>query len=152
MRVTIRSIELRIRATTTPATGVDQYCRISLVLDRQLNGAAPGAYTDIFLATSVTAPRSLANRRRFKILWDRAFPMGSNLNAGGTPSTLPNMRMFKSYIKFKRPIIEEFNTGVAGTVADIATNSLYLVTYGTEIAGNMDTNMAGYTRIRYTDA
>lgn len=150
-KVDIRSIEIRLRWTTTPVTGVDQYCRASIVLDRQPNGAAPGNYTDIFLASSVTSPRSLANRKRFRILWDKALPMGSNLNAATTPSTLPNMRIFKAYMKFRRPIVEEFNSGVAGTVADIATNSLYLVTFGTEVAGNTDVNMAGYIRIRYTD-
>lgn len=149
MKVTIRSIELRCRMTTSPVTGVDQYVRMILVLDRQPNGAVIGAVTDVLLAQSISSPRNLANRKRFKIMMDKQYAMGSNLNAATTPSTLPNMRLVKKYIK--RPIITEYNTGVAGTIADISTNSLYLMVFGTEVAGNTDTNLAGYIRIRYTD-
>lgn len=59
--------------------------------------------------------------------------------------------MFKLYKKFRRPITEEFNTGVAGTVADISTCSMYFITFGTEAPGNTDVNCTGYVRIRYTD-
>lgn len=151
MKVDIKSVELRLRMTTTPVTGVDQYVRAILVLDRQPNGAVIAAVTDLLLAQSISAPRSLANRKRFKILWDKSYAMGGNLNAAGTPSTLPNMRLAKLYMKMRRPIRTEYNAGNAGTVADIATNSLYLVVFGTEAAGNTDVSLAGFARIRYTD-
>lgn len=151
MKITVRSIQMSLRFTTTPATGVDQYCRVFLVMDRQCNGAVIGAPTDILAAGNVSGLRNLANRKRFKIMWDKLVPMGGNLNAAGTPSTLPNMRIVKMYMKLRRPLVIEYNTGIAGTVADISTNSLYLVTLGTEAAGNTDVNMVGYARIRYVD-
>lgn len=151
MKTTIRSIEIRLKCTTTAATGVNQVCRWLILLDRQSNGAAPAAVTDFLLAQSTTAPRQLANRKRFKIIVDRAFAMGGVLNGAGTGSALPQDRMFKVYIKFRRPIVVEYNVGNAGTIADIASNGLFLVTFGTEVAGNTDCGCTGYIRTRYTD-
>lgn len=148
--VSIKSIEVKLRMQVTPATGVDQFVRVIIALDRQPNAAAP-VIGDLLIGTSVTAPRNLNNRKRFKILMDKPYAMGGILNGAGTGSQTPNLRMLKKYIKFKRPIVTEYNTGNAGTVADIASNSLYLFTLGTEVAGNTDTNMLGYIRIRYTD-
>lgn len=150
-KVTIRSLELRLKLTTTAATGVNQVCRYLLLLDRQANGAAPAAVTDFLVGQSTTAPRQLANRKRFKLIRDNTFPMGGVLNGAGTGSAEPSDRYEKDYVKFKRPLIVEYNAGVAGTIADIASNSLFFVTFGTEVAGNTDVGCTGYIRIRYTD-
>lgn len=150
MNCEFKSLEFRARVTSTAATGVDQYCRMLIVQDKQSNGVAPGI-GDILINASTTAPRNLANRKRFRILWDKTFAMGGNLNAAGTPSTVPNLRNFKAYMKFRPAIRTEYNTGVAGTIADINSNSLYLVTIGTEAAGATDAGLVGYIRLRYTD-
>lgn len=148
--VSIKSIEVKLRMQVTPATGVDQFVRVLIAVDRQPNGAAP-VIGDLLTATSVTAPRNLNNRKRFKILMDKPYAMGGILNGAGSGSQTSNLRMVKKYMKFKRPIVVEYNTGNAGTVADITSNSIYMFTLGTEAAGNTDTNMLGYIRIRYTD-
>jgi len=122
-----------------------------IVLDRQTNGAAPAAVTDILQANSTISPRSLSNRKRFKILWDKFFLLGGVLNGAGTGSQLPCQENFKIYMKFKKPIIEEFNTGVAGTVADIASNSIYLLSFSNQGAGATDAFIDYYTRFRFTD-
>lgn len=149
MKIAVRSIELHMHATSTTGTGDEQVARLSIVLDRQPNGAAPSAITDIITASSVSAMRNLANRKRFKLLWDKRYPFGSTItNAStGTPTT----RVMKLYMKFRRPIIVDYNSGVAGTVADISTNSLYLLTLGTVAPGNGDVTATFYARIRYTD-
>lgn len=146
-KVTIRSLEMRVRVQTIPATGVEQFCRWFIVLDRQANGAAPAAITDILTANSVTALRNLENRKRFKIIVDKAFPMGATSVSTGTVTS----RMYKVYIKFRRPILVEFNNGVAGTIADIVSNSLHLCTLGNVAAGNTDCNLMTNVRLRYTD-
>lgn len=84
MKVEIRSIEIRLNTNVTPATGVSQVARWLILLDRQCNGAAPAAVTDFLLAQSSTAPRQLANRKRFKILFDKSFRLGGVLNGAGT--------------------------------------------------------------------
>ena len=53
------------------------------------------------------------------------------------------------YMKFRKPLVVEYNAGVAGTIADISTNSLYMVFLG-DHAANYPA-LAGYCRIRYTD-
>jgi len=147
MKVSIRSIEMRYNLEVTPATGLEQTNRVLLVLDRQCNGAAPGALTDIITAASCQAPRNLANRKRFKIIMDKSYAMGATAVATGNPTS----RWIKKYIKLGRPIVEEFNTGVAGTVADISSNSLYFVTIGSIVAGDADSVLNATIRLRYTD-
>lgn len=147
MKVAIRSVELRITWETTPATGVEQQGRHLIVLDRQANGVGPAAVTDFLLAASPMAPRALINRKRFKILYDRSLPMGATAVASGNPQG----RCFKAYLKFRRPIVVEYNVGNAGTVADIVSNAMFFCTIGTEGAGNTDINCTGYIRVRYTD-
>lgn len=151
MKVSIKSMEIRLNVNVTPATGVSQVNRWFILLDRQANGAAPAAVTDYLVAQSSTAPRQLANRKRFKLITDKIYRLGGVLNGAGTGAQVAEGRMFKMYIKFRRPIIVEYNAGVAGTIADISSNSLFFGTFGTEAPGNTDTNCTGYVRIRYTD-
>lgn len=151
-KVSFMSLEFRWRARITGTTGVVSNCRFLIVLDRQPNGAAIGAATDVLDAATTTSLRNLANRRRFKIMVDKVFTLGGVLNGAGTGSAIPEMKTSKMYMKFRRPIVTEFNAGVAGTVADIATNSLYLISLGTEAAGNTDGVLYGSLRLRYTDS
>jgi len=149
MKVDMRTIELCLRTWTTPATGVEQFGRVMLVLDRQTNAVGPAALTDILTSAAVTSPRNLANRKRFKILWDRKFTLGNNVtNTAGTGS--PTSRILKAYIQLRR-ISTDYNTANNGTVADITSNSLHLVYFGTEAAGNTDAFLVGTIRVRYTD-
>lgn len=147
MKVDFRSIEMKGRLLTTPGTGVEQVIRAMIVLDRQPNGVAPTAITDILVGASTITPRNLANRKRFKILWDKILPMGATSVSTGTPTS----RVLKLYKKFKKPITTEYNTGVAGTIADISTNSLYFITYGSVAAGDTDVNGSLYFRLRFSD-
>lgn len=144
MKITIRSIGLSLVALVTGGTGVDQYNRWILLLDRQCNGAAPTALTD-FLATGDTLGlRNLAARHRFKTVMDKRY----YLNASGEPYAA---KLFKVYMKLRRPLVVEYNTGNAGTVADIVTNSLYLISIGSIAAGAAAGFLQGYCRIRYLD-
>lgn len=146
-KIMIRSVELRIFWETNAATGVEQNVRHMILLDRQANGAGPAAVTDFLATNSTMAPRALTNRKRFKILYDKAYGMGATAVQSSTPQT----RVFKKYMKFKRPIIVDYNAGAGGSIADIASNALYYVTLGSEAAGNTDVNAQGTIRIRYTD-
>lgn len=143
MKVEIKSIEVRGYMGGTPGTGVDQVLRWQLFLDRQTNGVAP-AIGQQLLANNVYAPRSLIARKRFKILMDKTY----NINAVGESGSF---RTFKAYMKFRRPIVMEFNAGTAGTVADIVSNSLFFYVVGSVAAGATAGLTYGYVRIRYTD-
>lgn len=145
MKVSITSIEFKGRLWVTAATGVDQLVRYMILLDRQCNGAAPTLLSSYLEPANVYGLRNLANRRRFKAILDKSY----TLNASGESGS---QRTIKTYMKFRRPIIVEFNTGVVGDVTDIVSNSMWFVTLGTEANGsNTVANCTCNVRIRYTD-
>lgn len=145
MKVAIRSMELRGYMRITAGAGVPQMHRLLIVLDRQPNGAAPGAITDIVGSANVISLRNLANRKRFKIMYDKVWSFGL-FNQGGIEE-----KHFRAYFKFRRPIIVDFNTGTGGTIADISTNSIYACDIGTVALGATDGQCNMYCRLRYTD-
>lgn len=150
-KVLIRSLEIRAQGWVTAATGVTNVCRAIIVQDRQTNTAVIGNITDVLEANNCMAPRSLPNRHRFKILWDKFFLLGGVLNGAGTGSSIPEQKLFKSYIKFRKPIPMHFNQGEDANVASITSNSIYLVLLGNIAAGATDANLTYYIRVRYTD-
>lgn len=147
MKIAIRSIEMRL-AITSVAECPSQFNRLMLLLDRQCNGAAPAALTDFIIPGTYMGCRCLTNRKRFKIMWDKTFVHGcTTVNyTAGNPKTFRHI-----YMKLKRPIIVEYNAGVAGTVADIASNSLYIISVGDVAAGATDSDFSALIRLRYTD-
>lgn len=143
MKVTVRSIQLRLAQYVTAGTGSDQFQRVLLFVDRQANGAAPTLGSQLS-ANSILGLRSLVNRKRFKILWDKT----CHLNATAEPGSM----VFRTaYLKFRSPVVMEFNAGVAGTIADIVSNSIYIYTVGSLVAGATAGGVEGTCRIRYTD-
>ena len=73
MKVSIRSIELRGYTYATPGTGGDQIHRALLLVDKQANAGAPTLLTDYLDPATVNGMRNLANRKRFKNIWDRSW-------------------------------------------------------------------------------
>jgi len=143
--VIMKSIQVALRAAGTAATGIGQSCRVLFVYDRQTNAAALTA-AQVLTAADTLAPRNLENRRRFKILYDRLFDLPSRITA--TVSG-PEKVHDKFYRRLRHPIT--FNSGDAGTVADITTGSLYAVVIGDVVAGDTDASVTLYSRIRYQD-
>ena len=144
MKISIRSIEIRVYNQATPATGIDQVHRMYLMVDRQTNGVGPTAVTDYFSAANIYGLRQLANRKRFKCILDKTIYLcaAGEANSG---------RFRKFYLKLRRPLVVEYNTGNAGNVSDIVSNFLFLGFIGNVVAGGTAGSSAGYARIRYTD-
>lgn len=147
MKVAIRSIECRVTVNTYPASGLDNFVRWFIVIDKQANASPPTAITDVLTPGSVLSFRNLANRRRFKIILDKMFYMGNSMNEHKDS----DQRVFKYYLKFKTPIIVEYNTGTAGTVYDISASSLWFMSLGTATTAQTGSVLNGNIRIRYTD-
>lgn len=141
--VAIRSIEFRLLNYVTAGTGIDQVHRYALVVDRQAN-ATPMTGAQYLNAATIYGQRLLENRKRFKTILDKSRYMNATAE--------PNSGCYThKYIKLKRPLITEYNTGNAGTIADIVSNSLYLYNIGSAPPGATAGTIAGYVRIRYTD-
>lgn len=142
-KVLLQSLEVKFRNAVVATTGLDQTHRIMIVLDRQCNGAAL-TLAEVINPTNTEGLRNLASRRRFKILQDIRFDLNAATESGSSYSN-------KVYMRFKRPIMVEYNAGNAGTVADISSGSIYMIHLGSNVAGNTAGTSAVVTRLRYTD-
>lgn len=89
--------------------------RILVVMDKQAN-AATFAVGDLLNATTVTSMFTIGNQMRFSVLYDESYAMNINGNFCFVERKLLNCQSHT-----------EYNTGNAGTVADINTNSIYLI-------------------------
>lgn len=148
--IVMRSVQIEIDAQSTDTTGIAQEGRILLVYDRQANGAAP-TFANVLAATGASlpiSPRNLENRRRFKILMDKKFVLGPQ---GATTTALggQSVKHFKFYRRLRHPVT--FNSGNAGTIADITSGSLYLMGCNGIAPGATDGFWSAYTRVRYED-
>lgn len=141
-KVSIQSIEMRFYTQSIPFTGTDQVHRVFCFIDRQANGSMP-AITDYLKSPNTLAMRNLNSRKRFKTIMDRTYIV----NAAPEPF---DHKYNHVYIKFRKPIVTEYNSANTGTISDIVTNSLI---FG--CIGNKADTLAGYlwatVRIRYTD-
>ena len=137
----MKHMELRVQNSVTSGTGVDQHHRFLLVLDSQTNGAAP-AITDVLTSVSTLAYPNLNNRSRFRILLDKTVV----LNASAEPFS----HTFEKHF-LPLNIAVTYNAGNTGTVADIATNSLYFIALGTQAAGATAGACTVASRVRFSD-
>jgi len=139
--VLMKSISVRGSAYVTSGTGIDQIFRFLVVYDRQTNATAITAGLVIDPVNSCGS-RDLENRHRFKILMDRTFTMNASAEPG-------SRAFFQFYRRLAHPIT--FNSGDAGTVADITTGSIYLIAIGNVAPGATAGSILVGSRIRYLD-
>lgn len=144
MKVSIKTIEMRLVADSFIGCP-GSVCRVLLIVDQQSNGADPTLLSSYLTTADYTGMRNLANRKRFKCLLDKAFVV-NDFDISGQNAVYRHY-----YIKLKKPLVTEYNIGVAGTIADIVSNSLYLVVLGDRGAGGTNVNLQCQTRLRYTD-
>jgi hypothetical protein len=104
------------------ATSIQNIIRFMIVLDKQPNSAI-FAIGDLLTATTPTAPLTFGSQNRFVVIYDQIYALSSNGQGCVCDSlTLPT----------NQHVI--FNTGNAGTVADINSNSLYAVHFSDQLA------------------
>jgi hypothetical protein len=119
-------IELRYTILCATASTAFQTVRLMLFVDKQPNAANPGA-TDVYGA-GVLLPRTVGYLDRFKVIHEITMAFSPISNNG---------IMTGSFIH-KQDFHQEFNTGNAGTIADITRNSLF-VGYYTDQGANQAT-------------
>lgn len=136
MRSLLVKFEISMAATSTGASPI----RILIVYDAQTNATAPVA-TDVLTLDQLNSPMNLSNSRRFKTLCDIEIPC---IGTGG-----PQASLVTRYVKLN--MNTEFNTGSAGTVGDIQSGSVYMLTYQDNVIATAAPVAIAYTRIRYSD-
>lgn len=139
-KVNLKSIQTRI-SNTVATTGISNgpNFRVIIFYDKQANATAP-AVTDVLLTDAFASNMNLNNRDRFVILMDKTSAESCNYNW--------NMH---DYRKVNCETI--FNSGNAGTIGDIQTGSLYMLTY--LASGCLTTTeyvTVGRVRTRFMDA
>jgi hypothetical protein len=108
--------EFKLFLTINAANTAPQSARIVVFIDKQSNAAAPTA-TDVYPATS-SSFRTVGSIQRFTILYEKWLVLTPS-NVSGLIDSLS--RELTNHV--------EYNTGNAGTIADIVSNSIYVMAY-----------------------
>lgn len=139
--------DIKVNLTVFDNGIADGLIRTILVWDKQCNGAAP-AITDILTSTNYYSHYNHSQvvgygGSRFSVLYDRLFVLqvGANVAAALPIKAINEKTMGK---KAQRTITYKGN---AGTIADIATNSLYWLYIGSTATQDVTCQLM----IEYTD-
>lgn len=146
-RILIKSIQLKINLVReNAATTTLQQVHLSLVYDRQSKGAVAAVYGDVWGGNTFpgTDLRNADGLGRFFVIWDHVENI-EGVNMGGSSS-----KFIEFFRKVNLPVY--YNTGNAGTVADIDTGALILMVKGSTAAGADDVDTTISARIRFTDS
>lgn len=118
-------------------TAVQMLVRVFVVLDKQSNGAI-FADTDVLQATNVIAPYNVGNQNRFVIVYDDTFA----LSTGGPLNIVQTVRLPTNQHV-------DYTTAGGATIANILTNSLYLLFLGDQAVNFPTINY--YARLWFID-
>lgn len=139
-KIVMKSILLRWSIALSPTTTQGGTFRVMIVYDKQANATAP-AVTDILLSANYTSQMNLSNRDRFVVLAD---VITDPISAGGNYSI--SGKLFK-----KLNLETMYNPGVAGTIGDITTGSLYVLIGNNGTFATAQPVITYETRVRYED-
>jgi len=146
-RILVKSVQLSGYSHSSSSTIIAQ-ARWAIVVDRQPNGAA-FTFTDCWDSAVADTLRNPNNLQRFQIIHDSGVipHVGCTTIATCAPTNFA-CHPFHLYKKLNIPV--QFNSGTAGTIADIQTNAIYLVTWGTQAStGGVD--FTSKIRIRFAE-
>ncbi len=148
-KCTIKSISMRmlfsLPSLTTPVGPVSSMIRVLLVLDKQCNGAAPNV-TDLLETANWLSHNNLANKGRFRVLYDRKLNVQPTSGAGGdTDGNWPRSNVYREhFMKCNIPI--EFKS-TTGAIGEITSNNLFQLF----IAEQPGVGIEGKVRLRFAD-
>jgi len=106
--------------------------RWMIVYDRQSNGATPAADALTQDVLDSASPQNFSNRDRFDILWD------------GQYDRTPEQAQILNCKDFEINLPTYYNSGSAGTVADITSGALYLAVWSQGAAGGPSVSLMLY--------
>lgn len=118
-------------------TSVVNFVRVIVVLDKQSNATAMTS-ADLLVASTVVSPYSFGSQNRFVPLFDETFALHSSGPGAFTKVVGLNTNQHVTY-----------NTGNAGTIADIVTNSVYLIHFSDQFTN--PPSMLYYNRLWFVD-
>lgn len=141
-KITMKSHLMRVNISVAPTTTGTTNLRLIVFYDRQANAAAPAA-TQVLTTDDISSGMNLGNAKRFVVIHDA---YKECLSPTGGPTTIT----WNLYKKFNLPV--QFNAGVAGTVADIQTGSVYALLYHNGLITVATPLVQSFSRIRFNDS
>ncbi len=136
-------------ATVGASEGHEQV-RIMLFWDKQCNGTAATAL-QLLETDDVTEYRNLANKMRFRILYDKTFNWNANKIVNGNAAS--NDVDFKQYfVKINKKVfipIEYNNASSDGALATIRSNNIGMIIWAER--GDQMATRVGRIRVRFID-
>ncbi len=152
-KITIKAIHWRytlVLPTTATAASTSDTARILVFLDKQTNGAA-ATVTGILESANYQSFNNLANKSRFRILFDQTWALNCPSGSGrGTSDTLSygETRIDGEWHKQCNIPIEYDNTFTTGVIGTQRTNNIGVLTIsGAGLVGLV----ASKFRLRFTD-
>lgn len=139
-KIQMKSLYLRLVPSMAATSTFGGSIRVIVVYDKQANAVAP-AVTDVLVTDTFTATNNLSNRDRFVVLYDQ---ISDPLSTAGQVAT--HMEYYK-----KINLETCFNAGVAGTIGDITTGSVYIMAAQSGGIGTAAPTVNFRSRIRYSD-
>jgi len=135
----IRCADLQFNCTITISSAASaSFVRLVLLQDTQPNASVPGA-DDVYVdTTNVRSMRTVGYNTRFRIILDELVSL-----------TAVNLTSYAMTRLFPLSFHVEFNTGNAGTIADITKGSLYLLYFSNE--GTNYPLIGYYSRFSFVD-
>jgi len=139
-KIMIKSIYIRGKATFGAAVTNSCQFRWLLVYDKQANATFP-ATTDVLLNDDYLSPNNISNKDRFVVIADKV--------TASVDAAQIKQRSFKWYKRCN--LSTQYNAGVAGTIGDITSGSLFLMCAQSGGAGIANPTVTFQCRIRYDD-
>lgn len=140
-KIIMTSMELRWSYSLAPTSIQGSPLRVLVVYDKQANAAAAAA-TDILQTPAVfTTCMNLANSERFVVIMSfltEPISLNNNYSVAGV-----------QYRRFRLETV--FNDTNAGTIADIQTGAILLLTCQDGNIGTANASFLYYSRIRFED-
>lgn len=161
MKVALRSLHVNGFLNTIRNVALFDYARIMIVYDRQPNAAFPSVATLLQDVSPAGAAASnslsginMVNRERFLVLMDeRIYLPETDTGTGaqpGQPDPVSSTFKINRFIKLNE-LISMYNDTNGGTIADITTGSLFLLTFGQNAAASEGYALQASFRLRYDD-
>ena len=150
-KCTIRSIAWRgqLKLTNPAGSGgpISQTTRLMVVLDKQCNGAAPNV-DDILETTDWQSFNNLANKNRFRTLYDKTFVLNP-LSASGDGTANDFGEYDRAFTFFKKCSIPIEFDSTTGAITEIKSNNLVILAISD--TSNTVTTMNSKIRLRFSD-
>lgn len=139
-QITMTSLQMRGAITAADTQDLPTHVRMIIFMDRQANNAAPsvissaGAFNGLLAAdtlqvatdpwTATYSPFSYEQQKRFRVLYDKRYVLNPHVVGPTTGTYVPYQVKFNVKLKLGK-VVKYSDTG--NTIADISTNSLYVV-------------------------